>query len=194
MVYIYTIKLTQGKYYIGKTNNPYFRLEEHFNSNGSEWTKKYKPIKVIEILSNCDDYDEDKITRKYMDKYGINNVRGGSFVSLKLKKSTIDTLIQMSNGTNNKCFVCGKKGHYANNCEQNTNTFQYDDYEDSDNYEDSDDSDNDSDNYEDSEDFEDSDDSDDSYKNNSKCFRCGRKGHFVSSCFASKHIKGYYLK
>ena len=26
------------------------------------------------------------------------------------------------------------------------------------------------------------------------CFRCGREGHYVSSCYASKHINGYYLK
>ena len=25
------------------------------------------------------------------------------------------------------------------------------------------------------------------------CFRCGRQGHFASSCYASKHINGYYL-
>ena len=28
---------------------------------------------------------------------------------------------------------------------------------------------------------------------NDWCFRCGREGHYASSCYASKHIKGYYL-
>lgn len=27
----------------------------------------------------------------------------------------------------------------------------------------------------------------------SKCYRCGRSGHFSSNCYASKHVKGYYL-
>jgi len=87
MVFIYALKLSQGKYYVGKTTNPSFRLDNHFNSNGSAWTMKYKPIKLLELIPNCDRYDEDKYTRKYMDKYGIDNVRGGSFVQISANTS-----------------------------------------------------------------------------------------------------------
>jgi cellular nucleic acid-binding protein len=115
MVYIYTLLLTRGKYYVGKTLNPNFRIESHFNSEGSEWTKIYKPKKILEIIEG-DDYDEDKYTKIYMDKYGIDNVRGGSYTSIILDKETKNHLVKNSNSTNDRCFKCGKEGHFANNC------------------------------------------------------------------------------
>ena len=165
-------------------------------SNGSEWTKIYKPLRVIEVKPNCDVYDEDKITIQYMDKYGINNVRGGSFVSVKLDKSTIDTLKKMSNGTNNQCFICGKAEHFAKECQENEcwetdsneevwvceycgkefieeNKCEYHEkYCNSKN----------------KKQIIDKSDDDESDDENC-CFRCGRE-----SRYASKHIKGYYLK
>jgi len=122
MVYIYILKLENNKYYIGKTDNPEIRLNSHFNLNGSEWTKKYKPIEIIQIIPNCDNYDEDKYTKIYMDKFGIDNVRGGSYVKLELDTNTIKFLEKESIGTNDKCFNCGIKGHFAKDC-KNSNKY-----------------------------------------------------------------------
>ena len=118
MVFIYILELEYKKYYVGKTTIPDFRLEQHFNSFGSQWTKKYKPKKVLELISNCDNFDEDKYTLKCMEKYGINNVRGGSFCELKLNKENLCTIKKMINGSMDKCYICGDNGHFAKDCYQ----------------------------------------------------------------------------
>lgn len=116
MVYIYILKLFNDKYYVGKTVHPEFRLKTHFTSYGSAWTKKYKPIKLVELVSDCDDFDEDKYTLKYMDKFGITNVRGGSFSQCNLPQELIKTIERMITGTNDCCHFCGKTGHFIGNC------------------------------------------------------------------------------
>jgi|UniRef100_A0A6C0IUC8 hypothetical protein len=118
MVYIYILELQQKKYYIGKTENPSFRLEQHFESDGSFWTKKYKPISIIENIAGCDVYDEDKYTIKYMEKYGINNVRGGSFCQIKLSDNNIITLEQIIKSVTDKCYICGRNDHFAIDCKE----------------------------------------------------------------------------
>jgi predicted GIY-YIG superfamily endonuclease len=116
MVFIYILLLELNKYYIGKTNYPDIRLDSHFNSNGSEWTKIYKPIKVYELISDCDSYDEDKYTLKYMEKEGIDNVRGGSFSQIKLSDEQIKLINQMIKGASDKYFNCGESGHFIKDC------------------------------------------------------------------------------
>jgi hypothetical protein len=109
-----------------------------------------------------------------MDKYGFQNVRGGSYVKIKLDTTTIAHLQQLSNGTNNKCFICSKEGHFAKDCEENE-CWETE----------SDDSENES---------EDEDEDEDESEDEDCCFRCGREGHFASSCYASRDIEGNYLK
>ena len=117
-VHIYVLKLEDEKYYVGRTTDPEFRISQHFNSSGSQWTKKYKPQKILEIIEDCDNFDEDKYTLKYMSQYGINNVRGGTFCELKLSKDKLDTIKKMIVSSTDKCYVCGKNDHFAKDCYQ----------------------------------------------------------------------------
>lgn len=124
MCIIYILLLEKNKYYIGKSQNIVSRIENHFASNGSQWTKKYKPLKVVEFLYNCDDYDEDKYTIKYMKLYGINNVRGGSFSQIKLSDSNIITLHQIIKSVSDKCYICGNNDHFAIDCKKYNNEIE----------------------------------------------------------------------
>jgi predicted GIY-YIG superfamily endonuclease len=81
---IYILQLKDGKYYIGKSDNVMKRYEEHLQGKGSKWTTMYKPISVVKVIENASPFEEDKITKEYMAKYGISNVRGGSYVSITL--------------------------------------------------------------------------------------------------------------
>jgi predicted GIY-YIG superfamily endonuclease len=116
MVYIYVLRLAEGKRYVGKTSNPNFRLDDHFNGYGSAWTRKYEPISY-RLFPDCDDFDEDKYTLKYMKKYGKDNVRGGSFCQMTLDKESIQTIERMIRGGEDKCYTCGEKGHFTNQCD-----------------------------------------------------------------------------
>lgn len=46
-IYIYTLALKDGYYYVGKTIDPDRRFNEHFSDKGAVWTK-LPPVSVIE--------------------------------------------------------------------------------------------------------------------------------------------------
>jgi hypothetical protein len=200
MVYIYILKLTNNKYYVGKTNNPEMRLQSHFSLTGSQWTKKYKPIEVMEMISNCDHYDEDKYTLKIMEKYGILNVRGGSFCQINLSDENIKTIKQMLNFTNDRCYICGKNGHFGRDCNTlNIHKISIPEYK-------SDEECNCISSYfswhkkkncllQKIVKFFKKEEADiPRLQSKKKCFRCGRNSHFVEDCYAKRHLKGYYLR
>ncbi len=116
MIFIYVLELSNGKFYIGRTKNPDHRLSDHFESNGSGWTKLHPPVKIIEMIPNCDEFDEDKYTIKYMKDKGIDNVRGGTFCQLVLDPNQIETINKMIYNVQDTCYHCGKPGHFAKNC------------------------------------------------------------------------------
>lgn len=194
---IYIIKCQHDKYYIGKSKNLENRILEHFQEIGSAWTSLHKPIEVIETIKNADSFDEDKYTKIYMAKYGIDNVRGGSYVQISLDLDVKKYLEKEINSTYDYCHRCGRTDHFINRCYANvhidgtklsnptdkSHTINHPKLHKKDT----------------------------KIKNNKivdnailespneknpsdYCTKCGRKGHTKESCYAKKHVKGFYIK
>lgn len=119
-MYIFVLQLENNKYFIGNTYNPYFSLStyRHIDNDKNLFTLENKPLNICKFISKCNKFDEDKIVKKYMDKYGIDNVRGGSYNTLHLEQN-IKYFIQKELWyINNKCTICGNS-HLTEDCDKN---------------------------------------------------------------------------
>jgi predicted GIY-YIG superfamily endonuclease len=186
---IYVLLCEGKRYYIGKTNRAVdTRVLEHSRNNGSEWTRLYKPIKVVEIIENADDFDEDKYTKMYMIEYGIDKVRGGSYTQVHLPDHSLLALHNELCSAANVCFRCKRPGHFASQCYARTMAdgsiiSEVDEEEDVWVCEVCD------------KEF------DTEYVaiqhqktcGRRSCHRCGRQGHYANQCYASRHTNGKEL-
>lgn len=117
-MFIYVLECDLYKYYIGKTNDICRRFNEHLDNKGSEWTKLYKQLKIIEIKPFVNIFDEDAKTLEYMLKYGIDNVRGGSYCQKILSNEQISTVKSAIRNADGSCLNCGLPGHFSKYCKQ----------------------------------------------------------------------------
>lgn len=164
---LYILELAGGKYYVGKTTDIKRRVEQHLTGRGSEWTKLHKPIKVLETRKLKDEHDENNTTKDLMKKYGIDNVRGGSYSQVMLPSAYKSAVTAEVRGNTNTCFGCGKSGHFVKDCPE----------------EESDDED----------DTEDDEEESDDESETIGCYRCGREGHWIKDCVAYTSASGDYI-
>lgn len=87
--FLYVLFLENDYYYIGITLYPQKRIDAHFKQIGANFTKKNKPISVVELycLNTSDrklSYKNETLkTKEYRIKYGADKVIGGKYLQLK---------------------------------------------------------------------------------------------------------------
>lgn len=113
---MYVIRLEGGKYYVGSSDDPETRFLYHARGEGAAWTRLHRPIEIMEIIPGGGPFEEDKITKEYMAKYGIDNVRGGSYVQIKLRPEDRKVLKRDIWMAQQVCVRCGHPSHYVSDC------------------------------------------------------------------------------
>ena len=108
--------MVNGKWYIGKTSDVFTRYAQYKEGNVSAWTRIHKPIKVHFSYEQKSPFDEDKTTKEYMAKYGIENVRGGAFVRPTLPERVLQDLQKEIWMAMDCCFRCGSPDHFGKSC------------------------------------------------------------------------------
>jgi hypothetical protein len=133
---IYALILEGDNFYVGYTDRPNGdRFLEHFDNNGSAWTKLHPAKQVLEFKDGTKD-DEDELTLKYMNQYGWWRVRGGKWCQvtmtacpealLQKQGISLPKPIKSPEKVNQKepivirsplvCTRCGRKSHTADKC------------------------------------------------------------------------------
>ena len=86
MNYIYILKLTNNKYYIGKTQTVKNTIDNHFSGLECEYTKIYRPQLVISIeIEILPQIDIIKTIKRYINRFGMDNI----YSDVKYDKSSI---------------------------------------------------------------------------------------------------------
>lgn len=118
---IYILKLADDCWYIGRTGDVDKRVQQHSGGSGSAWTRLHKPVGLEKVIEGASPFDEDKYTKEYMAKYGIDKVRGGSYVTGKLNKEQLAFLQREIWGAQDVCFLCGGQ-HFVRYCKKRKGT------------------------------------------------------------------------
>ena len=113
---VYVLKLEEGKYYVGKSTDIIERFRAHWRGDGAVWTRRYKPIVIEKMVKHASPFDEDKLTKETMAKYGIDNVRGGAYVEMTLSECQKASLRKEIWAANDLCTRCGSPNHFAKDC------------------------------------------------------------------------------
>lgn len=68
------------------------------------------------MFENKDAIEEDSVTERYMLRYGLENVRGGTYCQPELAPELRRAVELKRRSANDACHRCGRAGHFAADC------------------------------------------------------------------------------
>ena len=107
---IYVLELENAKYYVGSTSKFRQRIRQHFDQyGGSRWTRLHRPVRVVETHRFVPEKYylglEAQVTARYMQKYGVQNVRGAMFCATRdLTMNDAGALVGFLGHYNDECY------------------------------------------------------------------------------------------
>ena len=85
-IYRYVLELQEGKYYVGISQNPEYRIYQHDYGYSTKFVRKYLPIfdYEMEVLETTDwdeaEFEETNKAIELIAIYGVENVCGGAIL------------------------------------------------------------------------------------------------------------------
>ena len=112
MYSVYILELVQNKFFVKRSM---IQSNKILLSIQSPWTRLYRPIGILGEIPSLDMWDEEKNTLVMMDRYGVDNVRGGSYVKVNLSAGEIEKALQTIRAYKNRCKLC-EGDHFIKYC------------------------------------------------------------------------------
>lgn len=79
---VYVLRLEDGKFYVGASQDFHQRLNNH----SSAWTEEFEPVEVVDVFPAKDDLHEleREVTLMVMEEHGWENVRGAGWTQVNM--------------------------------------------------------------------------------------------------------------
>lgn len=115
---VYVLELKDGKYYIGRSDSDTGvdqRIAAHKQRTAAMWTTEHAFVKELSRTQG-NEFLEDNLTLQYMQRAGMENVRGGSFCSTVLPEYQQKAIRDQICTATGCCYKCLRKGHFRTEC------------------------------------------------------------------------------
>jgi predicted GIY-YIG superfamily endonuclease len=83
---VYVLELEDDCWYVGITHNLNMRYAQHLSGDGALWTKMHRPKRIYDVYVEDATFKlENEVTRKFIEVYGEDKVRGGAWCQKTVK-------------------------------------------------------------------------------------------------------------